>query len=366
MSCFLKRKTEKNTLPPWRKRFALLCFALVQNGLVGGITFGWASIDETILAASLEEGGAGLTRHETTVIFSYASSVSMVSALVLGFLLDAYGPRVCSMVSSFIVALGCQVFASSHGFAGFAFGTCLIAFGGPGVTSSIIHISNLFPNNENLAMSCLTGSIVLSFSVYAVFDIMWQKYESITFRTLFGSYVLVLVASAAMAFWLYPDESYEQLKDDLLGPEGELLMTESESTLFMMESESTINTVEKTTLGLQGNTHGSIDGVEVPRVSLSFQQQSINDLEVNPHHDNPYAHPHLIEQPLNSYLRDEHKMYHKSMSYIMSAKALDNGHEELTSLKDQPFYNQLLSATFLRAMIVFVITWYVLMCLVVA
>jgi hypothetical protein len=361
MSCFLKRNTEKNTLPPWRKRFALLCFALVQNGLVGGITFGWASIDQTILAASLEEGGAGLTPHETTVMFSYASSVSMVSSLVLGFLLDAYGPRVCSMVSSFIVALGCQVFASSHEFTGFAFGTCLIALGGPGVTSSIIHISNLFPNNENLAMSSLTGSIVISFSVYAVFDILWQKYEGITFRTLFGSYVLVVAASAAMAFWLYPDESYEQLKDDFsVGPEGEWLMTESESTVFMTKSESTTDAVEDTALDGKGNTHGFVVGMEIPRCSLSSPP------EVHPHHDNPFAHPHMVEQPLNSNLRDERKMYHKSISYIMSAKALDNGHDELTSLKDQPFYNQLLSATFLRAMLVFVITWYVLLYLVVA
>ena len=327
---------------------------------------GWASIDDTMLAASLEEGGAGLTRRETTVIFAYASSLSMVSALVLGFLLDAYGPRVCSMVSSLIVALGCQVCASSHGFAGFAFGTCLIAFGGPGVTSSIVHISNLFPNNENLAMSCLCGSIVLSFSVYAVFDIMWQKYESITFRTLFGSYVLVLAASAAMAFWLYPDESYEQLKVDSLGPEGELLMTPSESTVFMMESESTTDTVGTTALGANGHTHGSVGGTEIPRVTLKFEQQAMDGLEIHPHHDSPYAHPHLVEQPLDSHLRDGRKMYHKSMSYVMSEKALDDGHEELIGLKDQPFYNQLLSATFLRAMLVFVITWYVLLCPVVA
>jgi hypothetical protein len=356
MSCFLKRKTEKNTLPSWRKRFALLCFALLQNGLVGGITMGWASIDDTMLAASLEEGGAGLTRRASTVIFSYASSISMVSTLFLGFLLDAYGPRVCSMVSSLIVALGCQVFASSHEFAGFALGTCLIAFGGPGVTSSIIHISNLFPNNENLAMSSLCGSIVLSFSVYAVFDIMWQKFESITFRTLFGSYVLVLAASAAMAFWLYPDESYEKLEEDYSGQEVELLMTESESTMFMMESESESMA---DTVGANGNTHGSVDGVK-------FQQRSIDGLEVHLHHDNPSAHPHLVEQPLNSYLRDERKMKDKSMSYRMSAMALDAGHEELTSIKDQPFYNQVLSATFLRAMLVFVITWCVLLCLVVA
>jgi len=215
-------------------------------------------------------------------------------------------------------------------------------------------------------MSCLCGSIVLSFSVYAVFDIMWQKYESVTFRTLFGSYVWIVCIGSAMAFCLYPDESYEQLKDDYLGPEGELLLTQSESTVFIVESESTTDTVGKTALGANGNVHGSVDGAEIPRVSLKFEQQSIDGLEVHPHHESPYAHPHLVEQPLNSYLRDKRKMYHKSMSYLMSAKALDEGHEEMTGLKDQPFYNQLLSATFLRAMLVFVITWYVLLCLVVA
>ena len=66
----------------------------------------------------------------------------------------------------------------------------------------------------------------------------------------------------------------------------------------------------------------------------------------------------IVEQPLNSYLRDEFQMLERTDSYLASRKALSGG-KPAVSLKDQPFQSQLLSPTYLRAFLVFLVTSFV-------
>ena len=339
MSCCVKRTTRKNVLPPWGVRIALLCLAILQNGLIGGITYGWASINQNMLKASKEEGGAELSLRDSTLIFSYASSVSMVAPLILGMLLDACGPRICSITSSMLVGVGCFLFASSSQFFQYAVSTCLIAFGGPGVTSSIIHISNLVPGHENTAMSCLTGSITLSFSVYAVFDILWERFDSLSFRELFLNYIWILVASAALSLWLYPDESFHQVDEEYL---ERLRMEPRENLLPTIIKDEEKLIASKGALQKLGSSKSASS-------SRSSQQLTM-------HQENPFAQQHLIEQPLDTYLRDKRKMFHKTSSFLMSEKAMQKGHPEMTSLKDRPFLHQALSSAYIRAILVFVVT----------
>jgi MFS family permease len=316
---------------------------MLQNGLTGVVIFGWASIDKTMLATSEENGGAGLTFHETTLIFSWATCVAMVTPLILGILLDTYGPRVCSIVSSFIVVVGCQIFASSHSFSGLATsGACLIAFGGPGITSSIIHIANVFPGNEYLVMSCLSGSIAMSFSVFAAFDVLWNRFDFITFRTMFSSYSWVIMVLAVGAFFMYPDEPFEEFEDDLL-ESNELLMTKSSTT---PPSPTTIlyNPLE------QENT-------------FSGESAPCEEFHHDAHIQSVAQGPSLkVEQSLNLYLRDSSKIIHKTESFFVSQRELRIGNDAdavIISLKDQPFYNQIFNASFFRSSIVFLVTSFI-------
>jgi nitrate/nitrite transporter NarK len=76
----------------------------------------------------------------------------------LGLVLDAYGPRVCSALSILLVTVGFILFASSSpSFPAFLPAIVLIAFGGPGVQSSIIHLSNLYPGAKATVTSVITG-----------------------------------------------------------------------------------------------------------------------------------------------------------------------------------------------------------------
>lgn len=340
LGCLARRTTNKEFLPSWRMRLGLFVFALFQNSIVGGVIFGWASIDQSVLLSPLESGGAGLSLHDSALIFSWASSLAMFSPFLLGTVLDTYGPRVCSFVSCCITAFGALLFSRSRHFWGFAIASCLISFGGPGITSSIIHISNLFPGHENLTMATLSGSVAMSFSVFAVFDFLWSRWQ-LTVYALFTAHATMIMLLALGGLWLYPDEPYEEFETDDTDSREE-----EQSVLEISNSPKTvlhdIPETERLLVSGESTTRGG------PSYHHSNHIQSVMS--------NASLH---IEEPLDSYLRDERKIYRKTESFVASKKVLAMNDKEMAaavSLKDQPFRKQLFSSSYLRATLVFVVT----------
>jgi MFS family permease len=193
----------------------LIVFACIQTMLCAGIVFGWASVAGSLLIAPFEDGGTNLTMDETTTIFSIAASTASLSSLFLGYILDMKGPRICSLVGHAFVAAGCFWFSVATSYEGFLWGTSMIAFGGPGIQCAVIHLANLYPAQKFTVMSCVTGSITLSFAILPIFDYLWEQY-GIGFRVMFRSYVLVVCLSALGSQLLWPDEPYDIPDEDEL------------------------------------------------------------------------------------------------------------------------------------------------------
>ena len=328
---FPYRATDSGSLPPWRKRIGLFAFGMLQNGLAGGLIFGWASIDQTLLSDPQEIGGVGLELQQTTAIFSWATSISMVAALIMGAVLDYSGPRVASMCSCLCISLGCLIFALAEHFLGYATGIFLIGFGGPGIGNCIIHLANLFPGNENLVMSCLSGSIAFSFSVFAIFDSLWSENNDLSFRHLFGGFAALSFVLAVGSVLLFPDEPYDlpgdDVSDDVSDIDREAQPLLSERSIYQDD------TAKKLLLNMPKEGHHDHHG----------KKQKGHDL------------PHvtwIVEQPFNSYLRDRTRMLGHTDSFVASQKSMARGGPAI-SLKDQPFWNQLASAAYLRAFVVF-------------
>lgn len=143
---------------------------------LGGLLFGWASISGTLLISGTEKGGPGLTREYVHIMFVIALFFNFLGPLLLGIVLDTYGPRVCSIASIVCIAIGCILFATSNidNNPLFIPAMALIAFGGPGAQNAIIHLSNLFPTWKATATAVITGSFQLSFFVFVIFDHLWQ------------------------------------------------------------------------------------------------------------------------------------------------------------------------------------------------
>ena len=326
---------------------------IAQNGLMGGLIFGWSSIDRTLLIASEEDGGAGVDPQTTIQIFGWASSAAMVSSFFLGILLDKFGPRVANCFSSLLVASGTHLLASSEHFAA---GCILFAFGGPGITASIIHISNLFPKTQNLIMSCCSGSIAISFSVFTVFDTLWHRYEFATFHTLFGYYSILALVGAVGAFVVYPDEPYKEVEqdddDDDDSNKNKVGQMKAPRDEEKSEAERLLgDNISPTSVTATASLYVGSDG-----------SSPLNVIHEHAQHHHPHIHIQSapppdgahIEQPLNSYLRG--KKYERNESFMVSAQAMESDNPEdkaLISLKDQPFVKQLTSAAYIRASLLF-------------
>ena len=144
------------------------------------------------------------------MMFVIASFCSCMGPLILGIALDQCGPRICSVLSIGLIGLGCGLFAVStkEHFPMFIPAMCLIAFGGPGVVNSTIHLSNLFPEWRATATACITGSFQLSFLVFFAFDQLWS-YCSVSYQSLFTGYCVVCVANVGVSLLAWPDQPYD-------------------------------------------------------------------------------------------------------------------------------------------------------------
>ena len=217
-------------------RVFLVFFGMFQITLAAGLIVGWAAIAGSMLVESPQNGGAGLTLDETTQMFGLAASVNYISPLFLGILLDRFGPRCCSIVSNSFVAIGCMVFSTSQQFSMFTLGICLIAFGGPGAQTSLIHLGNLFPERRFFVMGCVAETITLSFAIFPLMDVLWQA-TPLGFRDLFGGLSAMVAISAVCSFLLWPDQPYE-VKEPVTSSD-EALEEDLEATLLTTNDDET-------------------------------------------------------------------------------------------------------------------------------
>lgn len=214
----LTPKTETMTKPK-APRVAMILAACFQNLACGGLIFGWAAISSSLLIASNEEGGPALSRDAVHRLFVMATSINFTAPLLLGILLDAYGPRICSALSILLVGSGFVLFSASiPSFPTHLPAVILIAFGGPGVQSSIIHLSNLYPASKATVTSIITGSFNLSFFIFFVFDRLWNRFH-FTYQEIFAGYSIVCAVAFSFSLFLWPDQPFsfqEQMLEEIV------------------------------------------------------------------------------------------------------------------------------------------------------
>ena len=192
-------------------RIAVIALGCFQNITSGGILFGWASISGSMLLATATDGGPGLSHDYIHIMFVTASFFSFLGPLLLGAILDSYGPRVCSVISMLFISIGCFLFAVSNvpNFPMFIPALSMIAFGGPGVQSAIVHLCNLFPSSKGTATAFITGSFQF-----------WHFYK-FDYQTLFVGYGTVCLCNMFLSLCIWPDEpyTYEELPMDAVSKE---------------------------------------------------------------------------------------------------------------------------------------------------
>jgi len=164
-------------------RFLYYAMAVLSISTMGGVILGWPSMrailrHDGVLAEACALGataGELCTDQELRfgLIYALASWSSQGGRFFVGVILDRFGPRLTTSVSTLIFAVGTVIAAMSltsfqpsaagaGGANASAFGMTvgffLLGLGGAGVQLSLQSVSALFPKNRSLVMSSLTGA----------------------------------------------------------------------------------------------------------------------------------------------------------------------------------------------------------------
>jgi MFS family permease len=139
-----------------------------------------------------------------------------VFALPIGAILDAYGPRLTSIIGCVLLALGSLIFSfgSSFPFDGYLTGFLLLAIGGPFIYIASFHLSNTFPKHSGLILSALTGAFDCSSALFLLFRLVHLRLGGLlSLKVLFRFYLLVPAVILVCQIFVMPARSYQTVRE---------------------------------------------------------------------------------------------------------------------------------------------------------
>lgn len=152
-----------------------------------------------------------LTEFRLNFTFVVASVTCNIGALLVGTVLDRYGPRICGFASSVLLALGglCMAFNTSLPFDALVIGNFFLALGGTFVFVPSFHLSNAFPQYQGLILALITGAFDASAAVFLLFRRIYEATNGgFGIRAFFLLYLLVPIFIFITQL-LMPSRSYE-------------------------------------------------------------------------------------------------------------------------------------------------------------
>ena len=145
--------------------------------------------------------------------FSLASTTANVSALLVGTILDRYGPKVCYLVGSACLAAGSIIMSLAFQideFDGYTIGNFFLAFGGTFVFLPSFQIANAFPMYSGTIVALVTGAFDASAAVYLFYRLAYEGTDgAFKPQTFFLCYLIVPVAIVIAQLTFLPTENYK-------------------------------------------------------------------------------------------------------------------------------------------------------------
>jgi hypothetical protein len=145
-------------------------------------------------------------------MFTVAAVGTNVAALPIGATLDTFGPRVCGIIGSVLLAIGAVffAFAAQLPFAGYIPGYLFLALGGPFTFISSFQLSNAFPKHSGLILALLTGAFDSSSAIFLLYRIIYQQSnQEFTPKYFFLAYLIIPFFILAVQVFIMPKASYK-------------------------------------------------------------------------------------------------------------------------------------------------------------
>lgn len=214
---------DRNSVPKAIRILQVIC-AIIWCLFVAGTSFGFAALKPVLISEGVYRNkctpdeiakNVNICRDQElslNMMFTIAAVVTNISALIVGSLLDAYGPKFCGIAGSFLVAAACLVMRQADTivlFDGYVIGYAMLALAGPFSFISSFHLSNAFPASSGLILALLTGSFDSSSAVFLFYRLAYQSSDgTFTLHKFFTIFLVVPLFIFLVQITIMPNESY--------------------------------------------------------------------------------------------------------------------------------------------------------------
>lgn len=147
-------------------------------------------------------------------MFTIGAVVTNVTALIVGSILDNYGPRVCGIIGSFLLSIGALSLSGVLSFLPidiYLTGYVFLALGGPFVFISSFQLANSFPKFSGMILALLTGAFDTSSAVFLLYRIVYQNLQKISLHNFFLTYLIIPLFILLCQIFIMPNSSYKTL-----------------------------------------------------------------------------------------------------------------------------------------------------------
>ncbi|ODV93271.1 hypothetical protein PACTADRAFT_35899 [Pachysolen tannophilus NRRL Y-2460] len=212
----------------FRRILQLVC-AIIWCLLSAGPVFGFAALKPVLISEGVYKEYCSLNDNfleidepcpeqdlKLNFIFTIAAVVTNVTFILVGTILDHYGPRVTGIIGSIFLFCASLILRKSDTITivdGYLFGYTLLAFAGPFVFISCLQLSNSFPRQSGLILALLTGAFDASCALFLIYRIIYQGnyIKNLTFEKFFTFYLIVPIFIFVCQMTIMPHSSYKTI-----------------------------------------------------------------------------------------------------------------------------------------------------------
>lgn len=226
-------------VPRTRRLLQCIC-AIIWCLVSGGPIFGFAALKPILVTEGVYEytcdvgveplfhslEGSAVSKCNAqdlklNMMFTVGAALTNVSALVIGRVLDIYGPRVCGLIGAAFLYLALAIFIYAKNIESltpidpWVTGYACLALGGPFAYISSFQLSNSFPKKSGVILALITGAFDASSAVFLIYRLFYTKSEgSFTIARFFKVYLLVPAFITVAQFLVMEKESYKTAPSD--------------------------------------------------------------------------------------------------------------------------------------------------------
>lgn len=208
-------------MPFSKKHLQVLC-ALLWCIVAAGPVFGFAALKPVLVAQGVYSDrctGAELTGPcseqdlALNYLFTLAAVVTNAASLIVGAILDRYGPRFTALIGAFFLVIASVIMANGKSLLRFGdaylIGYSTLALGGPFVFISCFHLANAFPNNSGLILALLTGAFDSSLALFLLYRLAYTRNPGLSLHVFFSAYLAVPVFIVLAQIFVLPKDIYQ-------------------------------------------------------------------------------------------------------------------------------------------------------------